>query len=265
MQQAPGEGIDLPAGYRLERHAEVGSTNSLALERAAAGGPGGLWVMAERQTQGRGRVGRAWVSPSGNLYASLLVAPAAPLRVAQQLSLVSGIAAFDAVAAAMSGCPTRTALKLKWPNDVLVGNAKISGILVESSSEGAGRRNWIVIGIGINVAEAPDASGREVTSLAREGVSVTREALMSTLAAALDRWLRTWDEGAGIAEVRQAWLKRGPSIGEPMTVRQGDALLDGTYFGLDNEGALLLLDPAHVVRMISTGEVVRNVPQGMGR
>lgn len=266
MAAAPERAIEVPAGYRLERYGEVGSTNTIALERAASGGTAGLWVMADAQTAGRGRVGRAWASPRGNLYASLLLAPTAPLRVSQQLSLVAGLAAFDAIGAAMAASPAREALRLKWPNDVLVAGAKISGILVESSSDGAGRRHWIVIGIGINVGEAPNAQGREVTSLAREGVRATREWMMSTLAASLDRWLQTWDEGAGISEVRQAWLKRGPSIGEPITVRQGEALQEGTFFGLDGEGALLLLDEAHAVRAISTGEVVRSAhPHGMGR
>lgn len=256
MKEAPGRAIELPAGFRLERHAEVGSTNTIAMQRAAAGGPAGLWVMADRQSRGRGRTGRAWVSPAGNLYASLLVAPAAPLRVSQQLSLVAGLAVFDAVAAAM-GEASSARLRLKWPNDLLVGDAKISGILLESSPGAHPGSHWVVMGIGINIAEAPGIIGRETTSLAAEGAAVTREEVMQHLARAMASWLGVWRDGGGIAEVRQAWLDRGPAVGEAIAVRQGSRQLEGLYRGLDEEGALRLVDASGALRTISTGEVLR--------
>jgi BirA family biotin operon repressor/biotin-[acetyl-CoA-carboxylase] ligase len=186
--------------------------------------------------------------------------------VSQQLSLVAGLAVFDAVAAAMQGAAARSDLRLKWPNDLMVGKSKLSGILVESSSGSTFGPHWVVMGIGINVTEAPEMPEREVTSLAREGVRVSREALMALLASSMASWIAAWREGAGIAEVRQAWLDRGPAAGEPIAVRQGSERLEGLYHGLDADGALRLLDPAGTVRIISTGEVVRPARQpGIGR
>jgi BirA family biotin operon repressor/biotin-[acetyl-CoA-carboxylase] ligase len=257
MKGAPGRAIGLPAGYRLQRYAEVGSTNSIALERAAAGGPAGLWIMADSQTQGRGRLGRVWASPSGNLYASLLVAPAAPLRVAQQLSLVSGLAVFDAVAAATGKGRLAATLRLKWPNDLLVGEAKIAGILLESTPSATPTGHWVVIGIGINIAVSPGGIDRATTSLAAEGVVVSCEEMMQHLACAMASWLEVWRDGAGTAEVRQAWLDRGPAVGAAIAVRQGSQLVEGRYQGLDGEGALRFIDAAGSTWTITTGEVLR--------
>ena len=174
---------------------ETGSTNTEAFRRAAAGEAGPLWIMARRQTQGRGRSGRQWASEPGNLYASLLQRLACPQAVVHQLSLLAGVAVIEAIEAAAG---RRIAgLRLKWPNDVLIGEAKCAGILPESRSGGGSAEVVVVIGIGINLSSHPSGLGRAATDLAAQGVTVTPDAMLGVLAQAMQRWLGVWDGGRG--------------------------------------------------------------------
>ena len=168
------------AGFRRERHASLPSTNDLLRDYAAAGEPEGLIVTAERQTAGRGRQGRAWSSPPGNLYASLLLRPAGPLAAAATLSLVVPLSVVDALAGLLDS-PTR--LAVKWPNDVLLDGAKLAGILLEGADDGAGGCAWVIAGVGVNLAAVPDGLPYAATSLARAtGRELTPDAF-------LDAWL----------------------------------------------------------------------------
>lgn len=218
----------------------VDSTNAEALRRAAAGVSGPLWVRAERQTAGRGRSGRGWMSEPGNLYASLLLPLACRPEVIPQLSLVAGVGVLDAVAAVAGGRVNLAGLRLKWPNDVLFAGAKLAGILSESTTAAGGQR-IAVIGIGINLAGFPDDLGRRATCLAAHGVTTDSEQMLRHLAFAVDHWLEVWDNGAGFDAVRRAWLMgAGPPL-EPMSVTlSGGATLTGQYGGLDTDGALLI-------------------------
>src|SRR6185437_573813 len=133
---------------------ETGSTNADAMRLALKGEDLPLWVIADRQTAGRGRAGRSWVSPTGNLYASLAICCAAPIEKAGQLSLVAGISLFDAIRAT-TGLAPDAGLRLKWPNDVLLGLAKMGGILVESTSARGSPGFLAVLGFGVNIDNAP--------------------------------------------------------------------------------------------------------------
>jgi BirA family biotin operon repressor/biotin-[acetyl-CoA-carboxylase] ligase len=246
-----------PPSFRSVILEEAGSTNTEAFKRALAGEAGPLWIMARRQTQGRGRSGRQWASEPGNLYASLLQRVACPQTVVHQLSLLAGVAAVEAIAAA-AGDPI-AGLRLKWPNDVLIGEAKCAGILPESQmwpgGWAAGSEVVVVIGIGINLASHPTGLGRSATSLAAHGVSLAPEAMLGFLSEAIQRWFEAWDRGAGFARVRAAWLGYAGAVGESLTVDTGRERIAGTFLGLDDGGALLMLDAQGRPRKLTFGDV----------
>jgi BirA family biotin operon repressor/biotin-[acetyl-CoA-carboxylase] ligase len=233
---------------------EVGSTNSEAFERARAGEQGPLWIVARRQTHGRGRSGRAWASEPGNLYASLLQRLVCPQTVLHQLSLLAGVAVIDAIRAAAGG-DVVAGLRLKWPNDVLIGGGKCAGILPESHSSAGANGIIVVIGVGINLARAPADMQRGATALAAHGVRETPESMLQHLAAAMQRWLQIWDAGEGFAKVRAAWRERAGPVGESVTINTGKDRITGTFLDLDSSGALIMRDAHGLQRRFTYGDV----------
>lgn len=239
---------------------EVGSTNIEAFAQAAAGDPGPLWVVARRQTGGKGRSGRAWSSEPGNLYASLMQRFRCPPTVLNQLSLLAGLAAHDAIRA-VAPAGRLPGLRLKWPNDVLIGEAKCVGILSESQQ--AAGEVIVVMGIGINIATHPINIGRATTSLAAHGIATTPEAVHAALADRAAYWISVWGEGANFEALRSAWLQRAGAIGEPISVNTGTERLEGTFQGLDGTGALLLRDTEARMRVITFGDVSLGLGNGL--
>jgi BirA family biotin operon repressor/biotin-[acetyl-CoA-carboxylase] ligase len=232
-----------PPGWRLRIHESLPSTSDLLLRLAAAGEPEGLAVLARRQTGGRGRDGRAWESPVGNLYLSVLLRPADPAREAGRWSLLAAVALAETLAE-FAAEPQEVALK--WPNDVLLGRAKLAGLLCESAADGQGRMEWLVIGMGANLALAPPLEDRATACLG----AVPPEEVAARLLAALDRWRRTWlVEGFGA--IRGAWMARGPALDAHLALRGGIA---GRYAGLAEDGSLLLATGGKV-HAIASGEV----------
>jgi BirA family transcriptional regulator, biotin operon repressor / biotin---[acetyl-CoA-carboxylase] ligase len=238
---------------------EVGSTNAEAFKRAEAGERGPLWIVARRQTQGRGRSGRSWGSEPGNLYASLLQTIACPQSAVHQISLLAGVAVIDAIRAAAGGARL-AGLRLKWPNDVLIGQAKCAGILPECVSGADGRDVTAVVGIGINLAWHPANLGRPATHMAAHGVDVTPDVMLQALALAMQKWIDTWQGGAGFARVRAAWLERAGPVGEAATVDTGAERIAGTFLDLDADGALLLRDTHGLQRRVTYGDVTLAEP-----
>ena len=242
----------LPPGYALIALDEAGSTNDEAKERASAGAPDGTVVWARMQRAGRGRRGRSWVSPPGNLYLSVVLRPACEARSVAQLSFVAALAVHDLV----DGLPPGRA-HCKWPNDVLVDGGKVAGILLESALGSGGRVDWVVLGIGVNLANHPGLEGPfRSTSLAEAGAPAPMpdDALCSVLAA-LARRRQEW-ETQGFAAVRRAWLDRAYGLGGPVTVANGERRLTGVFQGLDEEGALVLAQPDAEPLAISAGDVI---------
>lgn len=237
--------------HRFEHLASIDSTNAEAMRRAAAGERGPLWIMADEQTAGRGRAGRSWSSDPGNLQASLLLTLAAPPPKAYQLALVAGVAVFDAVYAAMQP-RAPSGLRLKWPNDILIGGEKTGGILIESSSGSA--ELTAVIGIGLNIASHPVALDRPATHLGAHGSCPGPEVVLASIADATTTWLATWDYGWGFAAVREAWLNRAHPIGERMSINTGSERVSGAFQGLDSEGALML-EAEGGIRRFTFGDV----------
>jgi BirA family transcriptional regulator, biotin operon repressor / biotin---[acetyl-CoA-carboxylase] ligase len=235
--------------------AETPSTNMAAHARIAAGERGPLWIRADRQTAGRGRAGRAWTSPPGNLSASYVhtfpIEPAA----AAQLSLLAGVALVGAIdTAAGTRLP---GLALKWPNDVLVGDAKLAGILAESittMTDGA-RGLTVILGIGANLADAPRDLDRPAAHLAGCGLVITPSEMLGHLAASLTSWLTVWDEGRNFAGVRDAWIGAA-RIGADVVVDTGRGVVRGTVAGLDEDGALRVRTAGGSLQRVTFGDVV---------
>lgn len=237
---------------RVHRLKSVPSTNAEGLRLAALGEFAPLWVVAEEQTAGKGRSGRAWASVPGNLYASLLIRPSCPPAQLGELSLVAGVSVIESIRAS-AGDRTVAGLRLKWPNDILVGTAKLGGILVESTDAGGSRA--AVIGIGINLAGHPEGLGRAATDLAHEGLTLTPLKMLDFLGASMDTWLAIWDDGRGFATVRQAWQDRGGPMGEALSVNTGNGPVAGRYMGLGANGELLLEDETGELRRYTFGDV----------
>lgn len=238
--------------FRLIELDEVDSTNAEALRRAADGERGPLWIMARRQTRGRGRSGRVWQDGAGNLMATLLLEPRCPPAALHQLSLLTGVAAHDAIAAFV--LPQRPGLRLKWPNDILLDRAKLGGILVESSIFAG--IPLAAIGIGVNIAHAPDVPGRHTATLASVSEAPPLPgAFLSALDARLSYWLGIWAAGAHFDDIRSAWLERAGPIGEPLTIQHGGEISAGSFAGLAVDGALLVQDRDGTVTRMTAGDV----------
>lgn len=233
------------------RHARVGSTNEVAAGLARDGAPAGTLVVAGEQTAGRGRHGRCWHSPRGNLYCSLILRPALPLAACASLSLVIGLAACRAVARCAGA---DLALALKWPNDLLVCGAKLAGILLEGVADAQGAAPWVVAGLGVNVASCPTGLAYPATSLAEEGVEVGVEDLLDAYLDELEPLLRIW-EGEGFAPLRGAWLARAAGLGAAVRLQVGDELHTGRLADLQDDGSILLESPTGCLTRFTAGEL----------
>jgi BirA family biotin operon repressor/biotin-[acetyl-CoA-carboxylase] ligase len=242
------EATDL-AGVRHLVYEALGSTNAEALALARAGERGPVWISATSQSGGRGRRGSTWTSAPGNLYASLLSSDPSEPSCAPQLSFVAALALHDAIAECAGGLGPM--LALKWPNDLLVGGAKLAGILIEGdSSSGLA----VVIGIGVNCASHPSDTPYPATDLAAAGAMVEPRRLLVALAASMQKRLAQWDRGQGFAAIRAAWLKRAAGLGQDIKVRLPEREFTGLFEGLDDAGHLLVRGPAGVTT-ITAGEV----------
>lgn len=229
---------------------ELDSTNAAALRTFLQPGEGPFWLMARRQTAGRGRQGRPWQDPVGNFAATYCLPEALPPEEAGLRSFATALALQEALVAA-TGRPEGFALK--WPNDVLLNGGKLAGILLENGGEaGIGAR--LCIGIGVNLVAAPDAASLPedallpVSVLAQTGVRIAPEDLLDLLAPAFDRWDRSL-RTHGFGPLRDAWLASAARRGERISVRIGDRRLSGVFETLNDTGALVLRDgmARHVV------------------
>jgi len=215
--------------WRLSIEESLPSTQTLVTERAEAGEPAGLAIMARVQTAGRARGARTWFSRPGNLAISILVRPEAPAREAGQFALLSAVALHQA---AIPHAP----VQLRWPNDLLLDGAKVAGILTEASLRPGGTLAHVIFGIGVNLAYAPPVEGRATAALG----PIPPEDFARDLLAALGHWLDIHAR-EGFAPIRAAWMAAGPPLGTPLSVRQGDSARQGRYEGLTTEGALRLM------------------------
>lgn len=236
---------------RLLRFEEIDSTNAEAARRAASGERGPLWILAGRQTAGRGRSGRVWATPQGNLAATLLFAPPSPPVEAAFYAFAAGLALAEATAQSLPALP-REAIRLKWPNDLLVKGGKASGLLLEASGGGVSRAvDWLAVGMGVNLAEAPEAQDARwpPTRLdAWASAPIHPEAYLTLVAARFDHWaLRLSTEG--FAPLRKAWLSWAAGLGGPILARTGRETYEGVFEDLDAQGALVLRQAGGLIRL----------------
>ncbi|PZM16834.1 biotin--[acetyl-CoA-carboxylase] ligase [Rhizobium tubonense] len=238
--------------FRHDALLETTSTNSECMARARAGDAGNLWVTAERQTGGRGRRGRAWVSEPGNLYASLLLIDPAPLERLGSLPLAVAVAVHQAVREVLP--PASEKVEVKWPNDILIGRKKTCGILIEGEALPDGRYA-LIIGVGINVSSMPENPLYPVTCLREQGASVSSEELFAHLYASMAEALDVWDSGRGIREITAQWRHVACGIGEKITVNLPERSISGHFAGIDDSGLLMLDTGAGRIVMIAAGDV----------
>ena len=213
----------------------IDSTNEEARRRALAGDAGRLWIVADEQTAGRGRRGRAWISPKGNLHTSALMSDPCPPAVAAQLGFVAGVAL--ARAAKDLGAAD---VGLKWPNDLMSGRGKCAGILVEGIVFG-GRRAAYVVGVGVNCAHAPVGLGYATSRLTRaHGQTVGRDELFERLAERFGEALGVWRAGQAFDGIRAAWLDCALGLHERIAIQNGVGQHEGVFEGIDAGGRLLM-------------------------
>jgi BirA family biotin operon repressor/biotin-[acetyl-CoA-carboxylase] ligase len=232
-----------PDGVRLIRFDLLDSTNEEARRLAAGGDKGPVWITARMQSKGRGRRGNAWISESGNLFATLLLP--APQTTAAQLGFVASLATADVVASYVATVRVR----LKWPNDVLLDNRKVAGILLETAGPDA-----VAIGIGINLAHHPDGTETPAISVNSAAArAVDPGDALGNLATRFAAWYGTW-QSQGFAGLKPHWLKRASGLGKPIRARLADREIKGVFEDLDHDGALLLRSDAGPTR-ITAAEV----------
>ena len=241
------------AGYRLRGFDSIGSTNAEALAAASAGDPGGIWFVARQQTAGKGRRGRPWQSPHGNLAATLLIVPDTDPTLAATLGFVAGVALNQALSAILpkglvrigidgadgtsENGPSRIALK--WPNDVLADGAKLAGILLEAQKHDDGQ-HAVAIGLGINIVAAPTGLPYPATCLTDLGVTQTAETVFEALS---DAWVDVfglWNDGRGVDDVLKQWRASAAGIGAPVAVNQNGDVLRGIFETIDAAGRLIV-------------------------
>lgn len=249
MNSVPGG----PPGWRVHYFETLNTTQDTCITLANAGEPGRLAVQAARQTAARGSRGRPWTTLPGNLALSVLLRPTSPASDAGHWALLAALALAEAVQAegGQAGAVQAGAnadIRLKWPNDLMLGGAKLGGILLDSALRPDGGLDWLVIGCGVNLAAAPEDA-------AALPVPVSARAVATGFLARLDAWdrRRLLD---GFQPIRQAWLARGPELGTHLHIRTGGREVAGAFQGLSDTGALLLQTGGRV-HAFSTGELLQ--------
>lgn len=243
--------MDARTGATLvTRFDQIGSTNAEALTQATGAAP--RWFVAERQTAGRGRRGRAWDSRPGNLYASLLLVDPGPVARLPQLCFVAALALYDAVRSVTGIDPLR--IGVKWPNDVLVDGGKLAGILVEGTVLPDGRP-VTVIGFGVNCARSPDNTPYPTSSLTGAGFPTRPDELLPALDQTMIARLAQWDRGDGFPRTRESWLRCCIGLGRQVTARVAEREIVGIFEALDFSGALILRLPDGGRETIHAGDI----------
>ena len=244
-------------------HDEIDSTNAEARRLVEAGETGPRWIVARRQTAGRGRRGRRWESERGNLAATLLVTTPKSAAEAAQATFVAALAVADLLDVFVSPA----LVSIKWPNDVLLDGVKASGILIESGVHANGDL-WLAVGIGVNLAHAPENTERGATSVAARlradlayvpPIEAAAEILAETFAVWWGRW-----QTLGFEPVLEAWTSRLTGLNGPCVARLDNETLEGEAEGVEPDGALRLRLADGSVRLISAGDVFFGKPSTVG-
>lgn len=241
----------VPSDFTIIHKGVVGSTNDELRQLAMAGAVERTVVCARSQTAGRGRRGRQWASPAGNMYVSILLRPDCPAAEAAQLSLVATLGLGDVLDGLIGG----SRVSHKWPNDILIDGRKVAGLLLESSGSGAPFVEWVIIGCGVNIASHPEVAAYPATDVnSATGKLVSPDAVVSSFLQSFDRWYLRW-LGEGIGAIRRAWLDRAHGLGNEILVRLPQRELRGIFQDLDASGGLVLALPGGTHEVITAGDV----------
>ena len=227
--------------FDVRHYDRLGSTNDEARRLADAGAAHGTVVHADEQSSGRGRLARRWFSPPGNLYLSIVLRLDLPPERSVEVGFLAALAVADAVDALL---PRHTRAMLKWPNDVLVKDGKIAGILAEQAGAA------MILGIGLNVLHAPGGVPYQGSTIVGCGGLATVDGTREKLLLALAAWIEVWQQD-GFAPIRSAWLARAHSLGSTLGVRLADRFVTGQFAGIDTDGALLLDTPQGRGRIVA--------------
>ncbi len=247
------------AGYRLFAFDTAGSTNAEAMASARKGERGPAWFVTTEQTAGRGRRQRAWVAPRGNLASSVLEVMDITPAVAATMGFAFGLAHATALQRISIEANLRLAgsdqlnYLLKWPNDVLVRQQKLCGLLVEAEAVDDGLA--VVAGIGTNIVAAPEGTPTPAVSLSVLGVQISAEELFVAQSDAWVEFSGIWDKGRGFAEIRKLWLERAAGLGERVAINTGNVTVEGTFDTIDETGCLIVRTAAGERMPVTAGEV----------
>ncbi len=233
---------------------ELGSTNIKAHDLAQKGEYGPIWISADKQTNGRGRRGREWVSKTGNLYATLLISlPVKPIT-AMQMSFITALAIFDAAKKCLVN--STADLRLKWPNDVLLNDQKLAGILIETVQSPFNQKTVLAIGCGVNINAAPQRTSYGATCLNdHSDTNITPQIMLNYVDAAMSRWLDVWQYGGNFQSIINAWETCAHSINKQVSLINGSDVITGVFKGLAPDGALILSLPDGKLKHFHAGDV----------
>ncbi len=257
MTLGPNRAPKLPTAYHLIALDSIDSTNAEARRLAEQGedvAPDGTLVWALEQTAGRGRRGRDWISPRGNFYASLILRPDVAIADAAGLGFVSGLAIFDTIGELAD---PGYHVELKWPNDILLFEKKVGGMLLETQSGGTannGTPDFVILGLGVNLAHFPKDTEFPATSFAEENMLIPDVVFLEAYARHFLQWATRWVE-RGLTPLLPEWRWRAAGIGKPITVRLENQTLEGTFEDIDDNGALILDQGAAGTRLVTAGDV----------
>jgi BirA family biotin operon repressor/biotin-[acetyl-CoA-carboxylase] ligase len=242
--------------YHLLSYDVLDSTNEEAKRLAGGGASHGAVIWAKRQTSGRGRMGREWVSPEGNLYVSILLSPPKKLEDYSQLSFLTAVAAAETLEAIIE---SPEELSCKWPNDLLFQGRKLGGILLEaftSQDEFGKQKQWIVCGLGINIDSFPEHVMFPATCLKEAGVEIISAKIVLSrfifnFVHRYDAWVKK-----GFKEIQKEWGSRAYKLGHRLQVMTGETLHEGVFDGIDATGRLLLRKQSGAITGIAAGDVL---------
>ncbi len=243
----------LPAVYNLIYFETVGSTMTEARKLADQGedaAPDGTLIWAREQTEGRGRRGNTWTSPKGNFYSSLIVRPDVPASRAAELSFVTGCAVFDTVGEV---CDPGYECRLKWPNDILLNDGKVGGLLLETKAEAGKPVEYVIIGLGVNLKSHPKDTPYPTTDFVDQGQAIPDTVFLEAYARHFMEWASKWVND-GFAPIRAQWKWRAAGIGKEITVRLSDQTLQGVFEDIAEDGSLMLNQDGNI-RKIAAGDV----------
>ena len=243
--------------YHLLAYDEIDSTNDEARRLATGGASHGAVIWAKSQAYGKGRMGREWVSENGNLFVTVLLSPDKPLAEFAELSFVTSLAVLEMLEPIVDN---PAMLRLKWPNDILLNEKKIGGILLESfetENESGEKRSWVAVGIGVNVDSYPKENVRfPATCLTESGVQIISAKIV--LSRFIHHFLERYDlwMSEGIEPVLEGWKEHAYRLGKKTEVRQGDVMIKGTFTDLRADGAMLLKDESGTMQELLAGDMM---------